>query len=47
MKPKHVPGNWLTKLEKAEVILHSNCLRDLIDLINLIFDLIEEKEYGW
>ena len=47
VKPKHVPRNCLTKLEKAEVILHSNCWRDLIDLINLIFDLIEEKEYGW
>ena len=34
-KPKHVSGNWLTQLEKREVILRStdsNCIRDLIAL---------------
>ena len=34
-KPKHVPGNWLTQLEKTEVILRStdsNRIRDLIPL---------------
>ena len=35
VKPKHISGNWLTQLEKTEVILRltdSNCICDLIAL---------------